>query len=309
MGNQWLKHLARIYLPVYQYETDTMKIAYAGYSSIKKEYFVRFIMDRDYHHTYLGRKWFWEIPGLSKSSNFDLVISEISGISLNHFRKFNGFVLPVWINMRINIDLPLSEICQRRKSVFTNIKRRIRKHNLTYEVLTDKESFNYFIDKFYQPYAAKRFGEEAMIQDLNLIWESSASPFLMAIKEEGVIVAESFFIRSGDTLEFIRLGLLDGNEEYLNHGVVGALYYFRIIEGQKMGCRYINPGGTRPFLTDGLTINKVGLGAEFVSEHTHWDEYIWLGVNECSSATREFIRNNPFMHLNKDHMLVKYGQE
>ena len=37
MNIEWLKHLARLYLPVYQYESDTMRIAYAGYSSIKKD--------------------------------------------------------------------------------------------------------------------------------------------------------------------------------------------------------------------------------------------------------------------------------
>lgn len=306
MEYKWLKHLARIYLPVYQFETDTMKIAYAGYSSIKKMYFIRFIMNGDYRHTFLGRKWFWEIPDLVKSSDFDMVISELGRMSLNYFENCSGFILPVWINMSINIDIPLNEICQRRKSVFTNIKRRIRKYNLTYEVFNDKKSFDYFINKFYLPYATQRFGEEALIEDLNSIWKSSASPFLMAIKEDGVIVAVSFYIKSGDTLSFIRLGLLDGNEEYLNHGVVGALYYFRILEGQKMGCKSINPGATRPFLTDGLTINKIGLGAEFVSEYSQWKEYLWLGVNPSSSVAREFLHNNPFMYLSKDHLLVKY---
>jgi hypothetical protein len=296
MEFQWLKHLARIILPVYQYETDTMKIAYAGYSSVKKKYFVRFIMDRDSPNIYLRRKWFWEIPDLIESRKYDIVISEISRISLNHFQKCNGFILPVWVDLSINIDIPLSEICERNKSVFSNVKRRIRKYNLTYEVLTDKENFNYYIDKFYLPYATKRFGEEANIVDTNLIWESATSPFLMAIKEDGIIVAESFYIKSGDTLRFINLGLLDGNEEYLTHGVVGALYYFRIIEGQKMGCKYINPGVTRPFLTDGLTKNKMGFGADFLSEYSQWNEYIWIGVNEYSSASQEFIRKNPFIY-------------
>jgi hypothetical protein len=284
-----------------------MKIAYAGYSSIKKKYFVRFMMDGEYHRVYLGRKWFWEIPELFKSGNFDMIISEISPVSLKYFKKCKGFILPVWANMRINIDLPLSEIFQRRKSTFSKIKKKIEKYNLTHELLNDKESFNNFIEKFYLPYTSKRFGEEAMIEDLNLIWECSSSPSLLAIKEDGVIVAESFFIRSGDTLDFIRMGLLDGNEEYLDHGAVGALHYFRIIEGQKMGCKYINPGGTRPFLTDGLTINKMGLGAEFVSEeYTHFNESIWIGLNENSSSAREFIRKNPFMYINNDLMLVKY---
>jgi hypothetical protein len=308
MEYQRLKDLARLNLPVYSCETDTMKIAYAGYSSIKKKYFVRFMMDKDYKRTYLGRKWFWQITNLRESGKFDIVISEVSPISLNHYQKRNGFILPVWANLRINVDIPLKDILESRKSVFSKIEKRIRKFNLTYEVMTDKESFNYFIDKFYLPYAAKRFGDEAMIEDLNSIWDSSASPSIMAVKENGVIIAESFFIQSGETLNFIRLGLLDGNEEYLKHGAVGALHYFRISEAQKMGCKYINPGGTRPFLTDGLTQNKLGFGAEFVTDHSQHNEFIWIDANESSPATREFMSNNPFMYLDKDLRLVRYSQ-
>lgn len=105
----------------------------------------------------------------------------------------------------------------------------------------------------------------------------------------------------------MRLGLLDGNEEYLRHGVVGALYYFGILEGQKMGCRYFSVGGTRPFLTDGLTKYKIGLGAEFVSDHSLTREYLWFGMNENSSGAKEFIHNNPFVHLHKDQRLIKHG--
>jgi hypothetical protein len=308
MDYQWLKNLARVSLPTYLCESDSMKIIYAGYSTIKKKYFVRFMLDGEYKRTPLGRKWFREISGLPKSGNFDLIISEVSPFTLSHFQKCNGFILPVWANMRINIDMPLDEVFERRKTVFSKIEKKIKKYNLTHEVLTDKESFNNFISNFYRPYTSKRYGDEALIEDLNSIWDTSDSPSILAIKENGIIVAESFFIKSGDTLNFIRLGLLDGNEEYLNHGAIGALHFFRIIEAQKMGCRYINPGGTRPFLTDGLTKNKMGLGAEFVEEHFHCNEYIWIGVNERSSVARDFIQANPFMYLDKDMKLTKHGR-
>ena len=49
--------------------------------------------------------------------------------------------------MKINIDRPIREICKRSVSDFSDVKRMIRKYNLTYEMLTEKESFNYFNDK------------------------------------------------------------------------------------------------------------------------------------------------------------------
>ena len=38
MNGEWLKHIARLNLPIYQYESDKTKIIYAGYSSNKIMY-------------------------------------------------------------------------------------------------------------------------------------------------------------------------------------------------------------------------------------------------------------------------------
>jgi hypothetical protein len=184
--------------------------------------------------------------------------------------------------------------------------RRIRKYNLTPEILTDKEEFDFFNDRLYTPYITKRHGEAAYIDDLSLIWKSSPSPLLMVIKEDGIIVGGALIKKSGELFHLMRLGLLDGNEEYRRHGVIGALYYFSILEGQKMGCRYVDLGGTRPFLTDGLTKYKLGLGAEFVPILSPLKEYIWFGVNEHSEAAMEFLSKNPFMYVNKEFRLAKY---
>jgi hypothetical protein len=307
MEIDWLKHLARLYLPIYQYESETTKIAYAGYSSIKKNYFARLLLGGNNHHVFLGRRWYWQIPDLIKSNKLDMIITEISPIVLNHFQKCNGYIIPVWITMKIHIDRPMSEICHRSVSDFSDVIRKIRKYNMTYEILTDKESFNYFNNKFYLPYITKRHGKEAWIEDLNIIWALSPLPFLIVIREDGVIVGESVIRKSGESLYLMRLGLLDGNEEYLRHGVIGALYYFGILEGKNMGCRYLDVGGTRPFLTDGLTKFKIGLGAEFVSNLSPTKEYLWLGVNEHSIVAEEFMSKNPVMHINKDFSLARSG--
>ena len=300
MTNNWFKYLARLYLPVYQYESETAKIIYAGYSLIKKNYYVNLLLTGDNHHTFLGRRLFWKIPDLLKTHNPDMIVSEISPIALSHFQKCNGYVVPEWITMKINIDRPISEICNRHVSDFSDVLRKIRKYKLTYEVLKEKENFEHFYNNFYLPYITKRHGEEAWIEDLNVMWSSSPSPFLIAIKEDGVIVAEAIVKKSEESLFLLRLGVLDGIEEYRNHGVIGAIYYFGILEAQKMGCHDLDVGGTRPFLTNGLTKFKFGLGAEIVSNHSFKKNYLWLGVNEHSIAAKEFLGSNPFMHLNKD---------
>src|SRR5665647_3643385 len=107
MTNNWFKYLARLYLPIYQYESETAKIVYAGYSSIKKNYYVNLMLAGNNHHTFLGRRLFWKIPDLLKTHNPDMIVSEISPIALSHFQKCNGYVVPECITMKINIDRPI----------------------------------------------------------------------------------------------------------------------------------------------------------------------------------------------------------
>jgi hypothetical protein len=181
------------------------------------------------------------------------------------------------------------------------------KYNLTYEMITDQISMNYFNDRFYLPFITKRHGAEAWIEDLSTIWKSSPTPILIGIRENGLIAGACIIRKSEDSLYLLRLGLLDGKEEYRRHGVIGAIYYFSLIEGKNMGCRYMDVGGTRPFLTDGLTKFKIGLGAEFISRQSPTKEYLWFQINEHSVVAKEFIRRNPFMHVDKDFNLVKSG--
>ncbi|NMC39064.1 MAG: hypothetical protein GYA41_12140 [Bacteroidales bacterium] len=155
----------------------------------------------------------------------------------------------------------------------------------------------------------KRHGEEAWIEDLNSLWKSNPSMFMIAVRENNAIVGISLVFKSGETFYLSRLGLLDGNDIYRRHGVIGALYYFAMLEAQKMGCRYFDLGGTRPFLTDGLTIFKKGLGAEFNTYDGVRNEiYLWLGINEKSDRANEFLRKNPFLHITYDYKVAISNQ-
>jgi hypothetical protein len=307
MNNAWLKNLARVNLPVYQFESDRLKIAYAGYSAKKKNFFVRLSLGGSQRQAFCGRRWFWEIPDIINSFNFDLVFSEASQITLKRFQRCRGYVIPVWAPMRIDIDRPFREIRKQRVSHFSGIERLIRKYALTYKIRRDNESFKNFYHNMYKPYINKRYGDEAFIRDWNELWKSSSSLFLIEIKENEVLSSAMLVRKSENFLHLICLGLVDGKEEYLRHGAIGASYYFALLEGQKMGCRYLDVGATRPFLTEGLTRFKMGLGAEFVSDYSPKKEYIWLGVNERSFRAQEFIKNNPFMYLDKDFRLIRSG--
>ena len=174
MIKDWLRNLARVYMPVYQHESSNMRILYAGYSPIKRNYYARILLNKKYRQTFLGRYWYSKLPHLFDSLNIDIIVSEVSHNTISHFHNCNGYLLPVWAAMRINIDRPTSEIFNKNRNVtnFKDVIRRIRKYNLTYEMLSDKASFDYFNERFYKPYMINRHRDEAFIEDLYVMWNT-----------------------------------------------------------------------------------------------------------------------------------------
>lgn len=304
MIKSWFRNIARICLPVYQYESESKRIIYAGYSTIKKNYYVRFLLGKDSDSNFIGRYWFKKIPDLINHCHIDMAVAEISGTTIDYFQGCNGYVLPIWINGKLNIDRPLEEIINHNR--FRLILKNIHKYNLTYDIVSDYDSFKDFNDHFYLPFISKRHGNEAFIEDLNSLWNTSPTPMIMCIKENGLTIGMSLFMKSEDQLFLLRVGLLNGDTEYRQHGALGATYYFSILEGQKTGCKIIDLGGSRPFLTDGVTNFKLGLGAGFESNRKNPDEFLWFSINEGSSAAAEFVKNNSFMFLTKDFKLVRH---
>ena len=124
----WLKHLVRCYLPFYEFESDKMKIAFAGYSSKMRSYFIRFLKIPEKNRTYLGRRWFRNIPNLINSGYYDIILAETSPLTFGYFNKSNGFLIPASARMRLDIKRPIEEICKRSVSDFADIKRKIRKY-------------------------------------------------------------------------------------------------------------------------------------------------------------------------------------
>jgi hypothetical protein len=306
MAKEYLKDSARLLLPLYRMESETIKFIYAGYSSIKTSYYDRLIFGRCISKRFLGFRCFSQIPSLIKDYNLDMAVAEISPLVLRNFQEYSGYIIPEWVKMRINIDSPLNQLCRRSTTHFHDVMRLIRKHKLTYEIVTDNESLNFFHSRMYLPFVTKRHGGEAWIEDLDSYINSTPPPELMIIKENGMIVGGVVLSKTGDTISLLRLGLLDGNEEYRKHGVIGAIYYFGVLEGKKMALKYVDVGGSRPFLSDNLTRFKIGLGAEFISNLSPTKEYLWLGVNPGSSAAMEFMQN--VMYVDKNFNLIQFGK-
>jgi hypothetical protein len=88
------------------------------------------------------------------------------------------------------------------------------------------------------------------------------------------------------------LGVKDGNPDYVRDGALTALYYFMICFAQEAGYKWINFGGSRAFLNDGVLQHKKKWEMKISGKS---DVYFRMQITSVSDSVKSFLWNNPFI--------------
>jgi hypothetical protein len=281
-----------------------MTVAYAGYSSIKRNYFGRFPFSGTAPQPeFRGRLPYRRVPPLL-DRDCDLLFAEVGTLTTRYFQGAGGTIIPEWTPMRIDITRPMEELRRRGVSDFANVERYIRKYGLTCRLTADRRELEQFYGKMYLPYLAARHGDEALMETMPELLDHKADLVLLLVLEEGEPISGVLMERCDGYLNMFRLGIARGDASLISHGAIGALYYFAVIEGQQTGCRYLDVGGTRPFLTDGITQSKLRHSARFSPHYSAFSENLWFGHAPTPPA-EAFVENNPYLYWSSDFRLLR----
>lgn len=177
--------------------------------------------------------------------------------------------------------------------------RRIRKAGLDYEVTRDPARMAAFYETMYVPYAGRSHGETAVVLPLERMQRKFDRCELLLVRKEGRAIAGTLIIRDEEGPRLWSLGVLDGNLEFLDYGVVGATNFFSFQHLAAQGHRRVALGFSRPFLRDGALQYKRKWGPSLTQPTP---EGFSLQVHEWTPAVRSFLRNNPFVHVREESM-------
>jgi hypothetical protein len=98
------------------------------------------------------------------------------------------------------------------------------------------------------------------------------------------------------------VGVLNGSDDIMRMGVIGALYYFALTDHRKNNIKRVNIGGTSPLLKDGITMFKLSLGAK-VSEIQHQNSIrLKLLPLGNSPAVKDFLTSNSFTYIENEYV-------
>ena len=299
-----VENLKKSFSPVYlascveRESGEFIKVLYIGWDTKLFQYWLGRFCDEpgDINRQLLIVRWRISHWLLRQKKGADLVfvenpMREESGLD-------HGFILPVWMEMVIDLQKSLS------KSRMRNIVRNIKKYGLTYEIRKDIEDFDLFYRNMYVPFSLQRHGANAEIADYKHFAgkfrnESSMLFFIIADQKS---VAGAYVELKENQQRLSAFGILDGSEEYYNQGVLGALYFFIIHYFYERGEDMLLVGNSRPVVFDGVSEYKRQIGAAPYEKDLKGRKKLRFMLMNSSIPVVNILKNNPLYIFNNQYL-------
>jgi hypothetical protein len=232
-------------------------------------------------------------------SKVDLVLVE-SGKNAKSNAYKNGFMLPRWMEMIVDIESSL------KKSRIKNIVRNIKKHKLAYETRNSNEDFDVFYHQMYRPFSIKRHGEAAEIADYrhfaNKFRKGHSTLFFITKNDEAI--ASAYVEINNNMPRISAFGVKNASDEIFKLGVIGALYYFIMLHYLNKGIENAFVGNSMPLLFDGVTEFKMQIGAMPYLKDLANKQKTFLIPFSSNAHLIKTLQYNPLFHLTNDRLNI-----
>ena len=273
---------------------QALGILYAGKEE-NKNYMVNLAFDRPYEENYIGNMWLYGlVKKVKEKNNCSLMVVEGPHFFRLFFKNMKWFYIPCWISGEIDISNEISSLIT-KESLKSDI-RRIKKNNLSFEATNEISRLHDFYHNMYLPYITEAHNDEAFIKGYDLVKEKLKNCDLIFIKSKEEYIGGCLIVYAGKRARLWCLGVKNGNRDYLQQGVVGAIYYFSFCYLKDRGFRKAGLGDTRAFFKDGVLQYKKKWGMRIIDASP--SGFLVNILPEGSSAKRFFL-NNPFIYLDK----------
>ena len=283
---------------------ESIKVLFIGKNEIDKNYFCNLIFNENCDDIYLGRVGIWRLLFyyLGCKKNYDLIIVRSRMKLCNLFKSKRNFVVPAWVDCEIDLRGDRGSLSMSKKRLKNNL-RKIKRGNFRYATTKDPVDFHFFYYKMHLPYISKRHTDAAFKMSYKEMKESFENGELLQIKEGQRIVAGVIidYKMMNGVPRITKLGVLEGDFEYVKRGALIALYYYTIRYLKERNFEKFSLGSTRPFFSDGVLQHKLNWGAKIVCESSNAFLLSLLSKNKCLNS---FLSSNPFILRNRNSLTL-----
>jgi hypothetical protein len=287
--------LAEPYLTLYQWEGQnqggalTATYAGLGYAGPTLK---SLLFTEDPSQEEIGRVSARRPSELANAPANDITVVESSKYLIRKLPRENAVILPFRVQFVLDVQGEWEEVEQRfRRDARRNDMRKAQKYGYEYEISRSETDLEMFYRDMYLPTMEKRHGELAALLPRREAYQLLRYGWLFLTKRDGVYVAGGLCHTRQGILEFKEMGVLDGDEQLMREGAVGAMNYLRIRWAHQEGFKGVNLGECWPYLS-GIFQSKRKWGA-VVSIPSHEHKQIWIGIHRNTPAVSQFLKSNP----------------
>jgi hypothetical protein len=274
-----------------RFSKKELSILFAG-SASQKNYISHLAFGDFTSERALGRKTLLNIIRFGKKhSEAALSVLETDASWLVATGKRSGFCIPTWINGRVELNDSFEETL-RTGNVKEDL-RRIRKNKLQFVVRRDQKIFFDFYHDMYVPYVKKVHGDRAILHSYTDLLKKFEKSELLLIKMGNEFVSGQILIYENGKVRTRELGIKDADFRFVKAGAAAALYYFGLTYLKDRGFQYVNLGGSRAFLNDGVLQFKKKWGIQLI---LHQPNIFILQPLQATAGVRGFLHNNPIIY-------------
>ncbi len=274
---------------------QALSVFYAG-SKENKNYLINLILDKPNQENYIGKIWIWGILKNINEKKFNcslMVVEAPKYFSLFSITK-KWFYIPCWISGEIDISNEISSLIT-NASLKSDI-RKIKRNYLSFESTNEIFQLYDFYHNMYLPYITEAHDDEAIVKEYDFIKEEFKNCDLILVKSREEYIGGCLIRYTGESARLWCIGIKNGNRDYLQRGVVGALYYFSFCYLKDKGFKKVELGDTRSFFKDGVLQYKKKWDMRIVSAS---ETGFLVNILPERNSAKGFFLNNPFIYMDK----------
>lgn len=211
-----------------------------------------------------------------------------------HGRLFpDGLSFKTRESVRQVLDLDGTQESLRRMNYRSKkVRKLIRANGFSSRISFQQKDFDFFYHQLYLPHLLKQHGPYASIDGYEDMRSYFHKGFLMMVgMGDRTVSAQLCFVQES-TLILRRMGVLEGEEDYVRKGAQSAVYYFMLQYARDNGLKRIDFMNSRPFFKDGVYIHKLRWGACLhpADESESWVHFL---IPRLSPKIALFFQDNP----------------
>jgi len=298
--------LVKPYLTVYQWQGQgqggSLTVNYAGFGDAKPYLKDILFVDKP-AECEIGRVPIRRINELADWSTGDITIIEADEPLIARLPSQKALVLPAFIKMVLDTQGDWEEIDNRFHKSIRSERRLIRKYGYQFKVSHSDQDFEMFHRDMYLPTMDIRHGELAVSMSKHEVYQYFRRGLLFLLERDGKYVSGSIGYVDQDVVRFILVGVMNGDQQLMKEGVVGALNYLRLQWVNQSGYKSVDFGWYRPFMKS-MFLNKRKWGTT-VDLPSSQKGRLWIKLQRHTPAVSQFIQEAPCIVIDKQHRL--YG--